>query len=143
MASSRSEPAADTKETAMSNETERSPVEERSGPTVDDAVATAEAGSRVEGVHTPSGQAAPGKSRLEQMREVEGAEGPRVDGDPLESGRSGPAVPGPGDIGSGGAQRLQGGRISDRVAAGESAPEGVPFHADPENPADTGSGAGA
>jgi hypothetical protein len=126
----------------MSNETERSPVEERSGPTVDDAVARAEAGTRVEGVHTPSGQAAPGDSRLEQMRDVEGADGPRVDGDPLESGRSGPPGPGPDDIGAGGAQRLQGGRISDRLAAGEAVPEGVPFDAEGDGTSEDRSGAG-
>ncbi|BEP13551.1 hypothetical protein acdb102_18620 [Acidothermaceae bacterium B102] len=54
----------------------------RSGETVDEAVATAEAGSQVEGVHTPSGQAESGDSRLEQMTEVEGVGEPRIDGDP-------------------------------------------------------------
>ena len=44
-----------------------SPVPERSGETVDEAVATAEEGSAVEGVHTPSGQAASGDSRAEHM----------------------------------------------------------------------------
>jgi hypothetical protein len=44
-----------------------SPVPERGGETVDEAVATAEEGSPVEGVHTPSGQAASGDSRAEQM----------------------------------------------------------------------------
>ena len=47
-------------------------VPERSGPTVDAAVATAEEGSQVEGVHTPSGQAASGESRVERMADVPG-----------------------------------------------------------------------
>jgi hypothetical protein len=42
----------------------------RGGPTVDDAVANAEEGSRAEGDHVPSGQAASGESRVEQMPEV-------------------------------------------------------------------------
>ena len=54
----------------------------RSGDTVDEAVATAEAGTQVEGVHTPSGQAESGDSRLEQMTEVEGVGEPRIDGKP-------------------------------------------------------------
>jgi hypothetical protein len=55
----------------------------RGGASIDAAVANAEAGSQVEGVHTPSGQAEPGESRLEQMPEVFGTHGePRVDTQP-------------------------------------------------------------
>jgi hypothetical protein len=49
-----------------------SPVPERSGNTVDEAVEKAEEGSQVEGVHTPSGQEESGESRVEQMADVEG-----------------------------------------------------------------------
>ncbi len=52
---------------------------QRSGSTVDEAVATAEEGSQVEGVHTPSGQAASGESRVEQMPQVQGVDEPRVE----------------------------------------------------------------
>ncbi len=48
-----------------------SPQPERSGEHIDDAVETAEEGSEVEGVHTPSGEAKSGESRVEQMPEVE------------------------------------------------------------------------
>jgi hypothetical protein len=48
-----------------------SPDETRGGPDVDAAVANAESGSQVEGVHTPSGHEKSGESRLEQMREVD------------------------------------------------------------------------
>jgi hypothetical protein len=48
-----------------------SPDESRGGPDVDAAVANAESGSQVEGVHTPSGQEESGDSRLEQMRDVD------------------------------------------------------------------------
>jgi hypothetical protein len=59
-----------------------SPDHDRSGETVDEAVETAERGSQVEGVHTPSGQEPSGESRVEQMPEVNGAQGARVDGEP-------------------------------------------------------------
>jgi hypothetical protein len=48
-----------------------SPDQSRGGPDIDAAVENAESGSEVEGVHTPSGQAESGDSRLEQMREVD------------------------------------------------------------------------
>lgn len=104
-----------------------SPVPERSGADVDEAVATAEEGSQVEGVHTPSGQAESGESRLEQMPEVQGVGEPRVDGDPDAPSTTQEPGPGPADIGSAGAQRVEGARISDRVAAGEPVPDGPPF----------------
>lgn len=48
------------------------PEHERSGATVDEAVEKAEAGSQVEGEHTPSGQASePGDSRIERLADVE------------------------------------------------------------------------
>ena len=105
-----------------------SPEHERSGRTVDEAVEKFEAGSQVEGVHTPSGQAESGESRVERMVDVDRTSTPRS---PAEEGSdtdvSLPATPGPEDIGSGGAQRLEGARISDRVAAGQPVPDGPPF----------------
>lgn len=92
------------------------PVPERSGETIDEAVATAERGTQVEGVHTPSGQAKSGESRLEQMPEVVGTDGPRIDGDPSASGDDPPT---PSDGVSGAAQRVVGPRTSDRVAASD------------------------
>ena len=56
------------------------PDPERSGPTVDEAVATAEEGSQVEGVHTPSGQEASGESRAERMADVPGLTEPGAGG---------------------------------------------------------------
>ena len=104
-----------------------SPDETLGGPDVDAAVANAESGSQVEGVHTPSGHAESGDSRLEQMREVD-TTADRDDRNPDAAGAR-PAKPGPSpaDIGSGGAQRVEGARISDRVAGGERAPDGPPF----------------
>lgn len=103
----------------------------RSGATVDEAVEKFEAGSQVEGRHTPSGQAASGESRAERMVDVErestdlaGPEKTREAGVPISAG------PSPVDIGSGGAQRIAGARISDRVAGGEPVPDGPPFDSD-------------
>jgi hypothetical protein len=127
----------------MSNEDLGSPVHERSGPTVDESVAKAEEGSQVEGVHTPSGQEKSGQSRVEQMPEVAGVDEPRVDGDPTEFGEPSPPVPGPGDIGAGGAQRIEGARTTDRVAASEPVPDGPPFETDSEGSPQHNSGAGA
>ena len=101
-----------------------SPDESRGGPTIDAAVENAEAGSQVEGVHTPSGEAESGESRVEQMPEVAGVTEARVDGDPDAPSDTPKPGPGPGDIGSGGAQRIVGARISDRVSAGGGAGDG-------------------
>jgi hypothetical protein len=60
------------------------PVPELSGPTVDEAVAKAEEGSQVEGVHTPSGQEESGKSRAERMADVPGLTEPAVEPEPIE-----------------------------------------------------------
>jgi hypothetical protein len=119
-----------------------SPEPERSGSTVDEAVAKAEAGSQVEGVHTPSGQEESGDSRVEHMADVEGVTDGRVDGDPDETGASPKPGPSPADVGSGGAQRIVGARISDRVAGGEPVPDGPPFDTDSEGSSTEDSGAG-
>ncbi len=103
----------------------------RSGATVDEAVETAEAGSQVEGKHTPSGQAASGESRVERMVDVERESTNRAEPEKTrEAGAPISAGPSPADIGSGGAQRIAGARISDRVAGGEPAPDGPPFDSD-------------
>jgi len=119
-----------------------SPDHDRSGSTVDEAVAKAEAGSQVEGVHTPSGQEESGESRVEQMVDVEGVTEGRVDGSPGELATPPEPGPSPAEIGSGGAQRIVGARISDRVAAGEPVPDGPPFDTDSEGNAQDSSGAG-
>ncbi len=121
----------------MPTESLGSPDPDRGGETVDAAVANAESGSQVEGVHTPSGQAASGESRVEKMTDVPGVTEPRVDGEPADPPPSAPG-PGPADLGAGGAQRLAGARISDRVSAGEAVPDGPPFEDDPEK--NTGAG---
>lgn len=56
------------------------PEHDRGGSTVDEAVESAEEGSQVEGVHTPSGEAEPGESRAEQMTEVDGLPDGTVEG---------------------------------------------------------------
>jgi hypothetical protein len=108
------------------NETLGSPDESRGGPNIEAAIANAEEGSVVEGVHTLPGEDEDHDSRLEQMPGVDGATDGRVDGSP---GDGTPLEPGPGpiDIGSGGAQRIEGARISDRIASGEPVPDGPPF----------------
>lgn len=125
------------------SEPSRSPDHSRSGDTVDEAVATAEAGSQVEGVHTPSGQAAPGESCVEQMPEVAGIYEGRVDRTPGETASSPEPGPSPGEIGAGGAQRIAGARISDRISAGEPVPDGPPFDSDSEGNPQDAPGAGS
>jgi hypothetical protein len=120
-----------------------SPVPERSGSTVDEAVAKAEEGSQVEGVHTPSGQEESGESRVEQMADVEGVTEGRVDGSPGDSATAPEPGPSPADVGAGGAQRIVGARISDRVAGGEPVPDGPPFETDSEGDTNDSSGAGS
>lgn len=127
----------------MDSDALHSPDHDRSGSTVDKAVETAEQESQVEGVHTPSGQAASGESRVEQMPEVQGVDEPRVDGDPDASGQPGAPASTPDDLGSGGAQRIEGGRISDREAAGQAVSDGPPFHDDDDDATAAGAGAGA
>jgi hypothetical protein len=99
------------------------------GPDVDAAVQNAESGTQTEGVHRPAPpDQAVGDSRLEHMREVD-TSGDRAEPDTPEG-------PLPGEVGAGGAQRIVGARISDRVAGGAERPDGPPFD-------DDGSGAGA
>ena len=125
------------------SESLRSPDHDRSGSTVDEAVAKAEAGSQVEGVHTPSGREASGESRAERMVDVEGVTNGRVDGNPDEATTPPKPGPSPAETGSGGAQRIVGARISDRVAAGEAVPDGAPFDTDSEGNTQGSSGAGS
>ena len=111
-----------------------SPDPSRGGPDIDAAVQKAESGSQTEGVHRPG---APGEqvgdSRLEGMREVDTSEST---GEPDPDAADTPEGPLPGEVGAGGAQRIVGARISDRVAGGTDPPAGPPF-------AGTGAGAGA
>jgi hypothetical protein len=107
-----------------------SPVPERSGPTVDAAIRTAEEGSEVEDEHTLDDMADEvGESRVERMADQPVTE-PRTEGAPGTSSGEPEPGPSPADIGSGGAQRIEGARISDRVAGGEPVPDGPPFDAD-------------
>jgi hypothetical protein len=93
------------------------PEQGRSGDTVQEAVERFETGTAAEGDHTPIGRADPGGSRLERMVEVEQT----GTGDPDAVGDE-PEGPGPRDVGSGGAQRLEGARTTDRLAGGGSTP---------------------
>ncbi len=102
------------------------PDDDRSGATVDEAIAKAEAGSQVGEAHDPSDPGDTGDSRTEQIAHVGGATEGTVEGTPGETTPPDPG-PSPTDIGSGGAQRIVGARISDRVAAGEPVPDGPPF----------------
>ena len=106
-----------------------SPEPSRGGPDIDAAVRNAEEGSLTEGVHQSD---APGEtsadSRLEAMREVDTTESGGADDGEGDI----PTGPLPDEIGSGGAQRILGARISDRVAGGAERPDGPPFrHEDP------------
>jgi hypothetical protein len=113
-----------------------SPDPSRGGPDIDAAVQNAESGSQAEGVHRPAPpDEAVGDSRLEQMREVDQ---PGEQGEPDPDAASTPDGPLPGEVGAGGAQRIVGARISDRVAGGADRPDGPPFDDD-----GTGAGAGA
>ena len=105
-----------------------SPEPSRGGPNIDAAVQNAEEDSLTVGVHRP---AAPGEtsaeSRLEQRREVDTTESD----DTGDTGHGDiPTGPMPDEIGSGGAQRIVGARISDRVAGGAQPPDGPPFRTD-------------
>lgn len=122
-----------------------SPDHDRSGSDIDEAVALSEDGSQVEGVHRPAEPgAAPGDSRLEQMTEVAGlTEGGNVHGDPGEATAALEPGLSPADAGSGGAQRIVGARISDRVAAGQPVPDGPPFDTNSTDEAEDTPGAGS
>jgi len=99
----------------------------RSGTDVNEAIEKAEANSQVEETHAASGASHEEDDRIEQIEDVEGATEGRRDGGEGEPTTAPDPGPSPADIGSGGAQRIEGGRISDRVAAGEPVPEGPPF----------------
>ena len=100
---------------------------ERSGRDVEESIARAEAGTDEQGTHTLENSGPPGDSRVERMAGVEETTEGRVEKDdgepaaPLEPG------PSPADVGSGGAHRVEGARISDRVAGSEPVPDGPPF----------------
>jgi hypothetical protein len=110
-----------------------SPDPSRGGPDIDAAVQNAESGSQAEGVHRPAPpDEQVGDSRLERMREVDTS---ASTGETGQDAADPPEGPLPGEVGAGGAQRIVGARISDRVAGGADRPDGPPF--------DDGSGAGA
>jgi hypothetical protein len=80
-----------------------------------------------QGKHTLENSGASGASRVERMADVQETTEGRVDrddGDPAAPLDPGPS---PADVGSGGAQRVEGARISDRVAGSEPVPDGPPF----------------
>ncbi|MEP6816337.1 MAG: hypothetical protein ABI873_12380 [Marmoricola sp.] len=95
-------------------------------------MAKSEKDSQAEGVHRVPGEVPPGESRGEQLRDVEGMDdGGDVDGDTNATTSSADSGPTPTEVGSGGAQRVFGARISDRLSAGEDLPEGPPFGDEP------------
>ena len=102
----------------------------RGGPDIQAAVENAESDSLADGAHAAAPPGESGDSRLEQMRDVDVSPG-RDDAWPGAGPPDSAAGPMPGEIGSGGAQRIVGARISDRVAGGEPSPDGPPFDADP------------
>jgi hypothetical protein len=101
-----------------------SPDDDRGGVDVNEVVAKAERGSQVQATHQASGASHDEAARIEEIQDAEGATEGRVDGNPGESTATPHPGPLPEDIGSGGAQRIEGARISDRVAGGESVPDG-------------------
>ena len=100
---------------------------DRSGRDVEEGIARAEEGTEVQGEHTLENSGPSGASRVERMAGVEETTEGRVEKDDGE--RAAPLEPGPSpaDVGSGGAQRVEGARISDRVAGSEPVPDGPPF----------------
>jgi hypothetical protein len=88
---------------------------ERSRPDVEAAMRRAEEGSEVEGRHTLDESGPSGDSRLERMRDVDEITEGRRDGVDEPDAPSEPSTAG---TGSGGAQRIEGPRVSDRRAAG-------------------------
>lgn len=110
-----------------------SPDHDRSGATVDEGVAKAEAGSQVEGDHTAPDPGDSGEARRDEIRNVEGATEGRVDRNPGEATQPEQGLS-PTETGSGGAQNIAGARISDRVAGGQPTPDDPPFdHADTDS----------
>ena len=109
-----------------------SPDPSRGGPDIQAAVENAESGSLADRTHAPAQPGESGDSRLEQMRDVD-VSSDRDDAWPGAGSPDSAAGPMPGEIGSGGAQRIVGAWISDRVAGGEPPPEGPPFDEPPDD----------
>jgi hypothetical protein len=91
---------------------------DRSGPDVVAAVERAAAGTQAGGVQTPPERAQPHEAPVEQVRDDEAMTGGQIVTGPGERADV-PSSPDPAASGSGGAQSMEGARISDRVAAGE------------------------
>lgn len=105
---------------------------ERSGRDIEEGIARAEEGTGEQGTHTLEGSGPSLDSRVERMADVEETREGRIesnDGDPTAPPKPGPS---PADVGSGGAQRVEGARISDRVAGSEPVPDGPPFDEETE-----------
>ncbi len=104
------------------------PDHDRSAPTVDAAVAKAEAGSQADGVHNRS-EVPDEDARVAEIEGVDGATDGTVERNSGTSATT--AQPGlrPTKTGSGGAQNIAGARVSDRVAGGQPGPDGPPFEA--------------
>lgn len=98
----------------------------RSGDDVIEAVNRAASGKAGGGVQTPPEQAKPHAAPVEQARGDEAmTQGQVVDGPGEQS--TPPDNPSPAAAGSGGAQSIVGGRVSDRESAGEGPPGEPPF----------------
>lgn len=105
---------------------------ERSGADVVEAVETAADGTQHGGVQTDPAEMKPHAAPVEQVRGDEAmTKGQVVDGPGTQA--TTPENPSPLAAGSGGAQSIVGGRVSDRISAREQPPSGPPF--DDEDPA--------
>ncbi len=105
---------------------EQSAQPERSGADVVEAVEVASAGTPHGGVQTRPADMKPHAASVEQVRGDDAmTEGQVVTGP--GTGGTAPSNPDPAEAGSGGAQSVVGARVSDRLAAGEPAPDGPPF----------------
>ncbi len=102
-------------------------VQDLSGRDVEEGIARAERGTTAQGDHTLDESGPPGASRAERIVDVEETTEGRIERDPAALGEPPSPGPSPRDIGSGGAQRVEGARISDRVAGSEPVPDGPPF----------------
>lgn len=98
----------------------------RSGADVVEAVQTAADGTPHGGVQTGPDRTKPHAAPVEQVRGDPAMTGGQVVDGPGTRPDT-PAGPSPAEVGSGGAQSIVGARVSDRVSAGEPAPEGPPF----------------
>src|SRR6185312_6862743 len=86
---------------------------ERSGRDIEEAIARAEEGTDEQGTHTLEGAGPSGDSRVERMADVDETTEGRAERN--EGAPTAPLEPGPSptDVGSGGAQKVEGARISD------------------------------